>query len=84
MVQDRVRCAARRADLERQGVHILRHTFCSHLAMRGDVISTRACSEALAVRAPDRFAGFCSVPYALATVFHPEAIISQELDDRQH
>ena len=37
MVQDRVRWAARRAGLERQGVHILilRHTFCSHLAMRG-------------------------------------------------
>ena len=35
MVQDRVRWAARRASLEHQGVHILRHTFCSHLAMRG-------------------------------------------------
>ncbi len=35
MVQDRVRWAARRAGLDRQGVHILRHTFCSHLAMRG-------------------------------------------------
>ena len=35
MVQARVRWAARRAGLERQGVHILRHTFCSHLAMRG-------------------------------------------------
>ena len=34
MVQDRVRWAARRA-LVRDGVHILRHTFCSHLAMRG-------------------------------------------------
>jgi len=27
--------SARRAGLARQGVHILRHTFCSHLAMRG-------------------------------------------------
>ena len=35
MVRERVRWAARRAGLERQGVHILRHTFCSHLAMRG-------------------------------------------------
>ena len=35
MVQDRVRWAARRANLEHEGVHILRHTFCSHLAMRG-------------------------------------------------
>ena len=34
MVQDRVRWAARRAHVE-DGVHILRHTFCSHLAMRG-------------------------------------------------
>ena len=28
-------CAARRAKLSQEGVHILRHTFCSHLAMRG-------------------------------------------------
>ena len=34
MVQDRVRWAARRAHVD-AGVHILRHTFCSHLAMRG-------------------------------------------------
>ena len=27
--------AARRAKLSQDGVHILRHTFCSHLAMRG-------------------------------------------------
>jgi site-specific recombinase XerD len=27
--------AARRANLTHEGVHILRHTFCSHLAMRG-------------------------------------------------
>ena len=26
---------ARRANLAHEGVHILRHTFCSHLAMRG-------------------------------------------------
>jgi len=35
MVQDRVRWASRRAHLAHEGVHILRHTFCSHLAMRG-------------------------------------------------
>ena len=34
----RVRYAARRANL-RTGVHILRHTFCSHLVMRGAVMS---------------------------------------------
>ena len=27
--------AARRANLANGGVHVLRHTFCSHLAMRG-------------------------------------------------
>jgi len=30
-----VRSAQRVAGLSEQGVHILRHTFCSHLAMRG-------------------------------------------------
>ena len=35
MVQDHMRRAARRAGLTKVGVHILRHTFCSHLAMRG-------------------------------------------------
>ena len=34
IVQDRVASAARRAGV-RPGVHILRHTFCSHRAMRG-------------------------------------------------
>ena len=34
MVQDSMRRAARRANVK-PGVHILRHTFCSHLAMRG-------------------------------------------------
>jgi integrase len=34
MVQDYMRRAARRANVK-PGVHILRHTFCSHLAMRG-------------------------------------------------
>lgn len=34
IVQDRVASAARRAGVP-PGVHILRHTFCSHLAMRG-------------------------------------------------
>jgi integrase len=35
MVQYRVLRASRRAKLSQDGVHILRHTFCSHLAMRG-------------------------------------------------
>ena len=35
MVSDHVRRAARRAGLVNRGVHVLRHTFCSHLAMRG-------------------------------------------------
>jgi integrase len=35
MVGDAVRRAARRANLAFTGVHRLRHTFCSHLAMRG-------------------------------------------------
>jgi site-specific recombinase XerD len=35
IVQDHVRRAARRAQLTESGVHRLRHTFCSHLAMRG-------------------------------------------------
>jgi site-specific recombinase XerD len=35
MVQTRVKRAARHAGLSQNGVHILRHTFCSHLAMRG-------------------------------------------------
>ena len=33
-VQGRVKRASRRANV-RDGIHILRHTFCSHLAMRG-------------------------------------------------
>ena len=35
MVKHRVERAARRAQLNQNGVHRLRHTFCSHLAMRG-------------------------------------------------
>lgn len=35
IVQVFVRRAARLANLENDGVHTLRHTFCSHLAMRG-------------------------------------------------
>jgi site-specific recombinase XerD len=34
-VQYRVLRASRRAKLSQMGVHILRHTLCSHLAMRG-------------------------------------------------
>lgn len=35
IVQRLVANGARRANLDKRGVHILRHTFCSHLAMRG-------------------------------------------------
>ena len=35
IVQARVKRASRRAGMPHDGVHILRHTFCSHLAMRG-------------------------------------------------
>jgi integrase len=35
IVQDYVRRAARGRQVEKAGVHRLRHTFCSHLAMRG-------------------------------------------------
>ncbi|MFN7913723.1 MAG: tyrosine-type recombinase/integrase [Vicinamibacterales bacterium] len=35
IVQDHVRRSARRAQLAKSGVHRLRHTFCSHLSMRG-------------------------------------------------
>jgi len=35
VVLDHVQRAARRAGLRKSGVHRLRHTFCSHLAMRG-------------------------------------------------
>ena len=35
MLQVLVRNAAKRANLTKLGIHVLRHTFCSHLAMRG-------------------------------------------------
>jgi site-specific recombinase XerD len=35
IVRNLARRSAERAGLAKQGVHILRHTFCSHLAMRG-------------------------------------------------
>ncbi len=35
MIQNRMKLAARRSGCGAAGVHILRHTFCSHLAMRG-------------------------------------------------
>jgi len=34
-IEKRVRRAARHAGIANVGVHVLRHTFCSHLAMRG-------------------------------------------------
>ena len=42
-VQGLVLRAARRANLRNVGVHVLRHTFCSHLATRG--APTRAIQE---------------------------------------
>lgn len=49
IVQNRMILAARRANV-RRGVHILRHTFCSHLSMRGappkaDPGARRACGS---------------------------------------
>jgi integrase len=35
VIADHVEHAAQAANLTRRGVHVLRHTFCSHLAMRG-------------------------------------------------
>ena len=35
IVRNLVQKSARRAFLRNHGVHVLRHTFCSHLAMRG-------------------------------------------------
>ena len=35
IVQTRAKRASRKAGLTHDGVHILRHSFCSHLAMRG-------------------------------------------------
>ncbi|MFN7982993.1 MAG: tyrosine-type recombinase/integrase [Vicinamibacterales bacterium] len=43
IVQTRVKRAARRARVAHEGVHVLRHTFCSHLAMRG--VPVRAIQE---------------------------------------
>jgi integrase len=43
VVRGLVRKAARKAGLSTTGVHVLRHTFCSHLAMRG--ASVRAVQE---------------------------------------
>jgi site-specific recombinase XerD len=43
MVADHVRRAARRAGVAVSGAHRLRHTFCSHLAMRG--AATQAIQE---------------------------------------
>jgi integrase len=43
LVQGRVARAARRANLRNVGVHVLRHTFCSHLAMKG--VGARAIQE---------------------------------------
>jgi len=44
MVRNRVRWAERRAGLRPKGVHALRHTFCSHLAMH-DGAAAKAIQE---------------------------------------
>jgi site-specific recombinase XerD len=44
MVQSRVKGAARKAGLSESSVHALRHTFCSHLAMKS--ATARAIQEA--------------------------------------
>ena len=44
MVADHVRRAARKSHLTREGAHVLRHTFCSHLSMCG--APARAIQEA--------------------------------------
>ena len=43
VMQCLVRRAAKRAGLKNEGIHVLRHTFCSHLAMHG--ASARAIQE---------------------------------------
>ena len=43
IVADHVDHSARAAKLKHRGVHVLRHSFCSHLAMRG--APTRAIQE---------------------------------------
>jgi integrase len=59
MVQYRVLRASRRAKLSQKGVHILRHIFCSHLAMRGAATSdsgagrTPGAGHDAAVHAPE-------------------------------
>jgi site-specific recombinase XerD len=40
LVQYRLKRAARRAGLPDLGVHALRHTFCSHLSMRGAPVNS--------------------------------------------
>jgi integrase len=48
VVKHHVERAARRAQIRQNGVHRLRHTFCSHLAMRG--APARAIQELRATR----------------------------------
>ena len=50
--------AARLANLRNNGPHILRHTFCSHLAMRG--AATRAIRSWQAIRTSARRSGICT------------------------
>ena len=50
--------AARRANLRNNGPHILRHTFCSHLAMRG--APPRAIQELAGIAICPRRSGTCT------------------------
>ena len=43
MVRLLIERAARKAHVSHHGVHVLRHTFCSHLAMKG--VPTKAIQE---------------------------------------
>jgi len=58
IVQNRMILAARRANVKK-GVHILRHTFCSHLSMRG--------APAKALHAPEPGRARCGHPAARRT-----------------
>jgi len=64
IVQDHVGRAARRANV-RPGVHILRHTFCSHLAMKGARRPSGTCTSA---QRPWRAQFVCWIPREASSV----------------
>ena len=64
LVQGFVRRAAQRAGLSNNGPHMLRHTFCSHLAMRGaparaiqELAGHRGSDDDAAIHAPESGGG---------------------------